>query len=210
MFRAIPSPIVLPAPSTATCVLDVIGSLLAREAQVARTMRGARPRRTVAAMSKLGIYLNDHYAAATGAVQLARRAAASNRETQYGHALADLATEIEEDRQALKLLMQRLGVRSDPAKAAVAWSAEKLGRLKLNGQLSGYSPLSRLEELEILSLGVEGKLAVWQALQQAVDHGIAEAELETLIKRARAQRRRLERYRLQAAVEALGAPDNDT
>jgi hypothetical protein len=153
-------------------------------------------------MSALAIYLNDHHAGAVAAVALARRAARSNRGTRYGETLATLATEIEEDRQALKLIMQRLGVRSDPAKAAVAWSAEKLGRLKLNGQLTGYSPLSRLEELEILSLGVEGKLAMWRALAH-VDHGVPEAELGPLIERALSQRRRLERQRRQAAAEAL-------
>jgi hypothetical protein len=84
----------------------------------------------------------------------------------------------------------------------VAWSAEKVGRLKLNGQLTGYSPLSRLEELEILSLGVEGKLAMWRALDRA---GVPEADLEILIKRAQSQRRRLERQRLDAATEALAA-----
>jgi hypothetical protein len=154
-------------------------------------------------MSKLGIYLSDHHAASVAAVQLARRAAQSNRGTRHGEVLATLAAEIEEDRQALRLIMQRLGVRPDPAKAAVAWSAEKLGRLKLNGQLTGYSPLSRLEELEILSLGVEGKLGMWRALQRGLDHGIPEAELDTLIKRAMSQRRRLERQRLDAAEEAL-------
>jgi hypothetical protein len=154
-------------------------------------------------MSKLAIYLNDHYAGSTAAVQLARRAARSNRGTPCGEVLATLAAEIEEDRQALRLIMQRLGIRSDPAKAVVAWSAEKLGRLKLNGQLTGYSPLSRLEELEILSIGVEGKLAMWRALGRAVDHGVPEAELETLIKRARSQRRRLERLRREAAAEAF-------
>jgi len=109
--------------------------------------------------------------------------------------------------------MQRLGIGADRAKAAIAWTAEKLGRLKLNGRLTGYSPLSRLEELEILSLGVEGKLALWQALGHALDHGIPEAELETLIKRARSQRRRLERQRLEAASAALAgedAPSTDT
>jgi hypothetical protein len=154
-------------------------------------------------MSKLAIYLNDHYAASVGAVQLARRVAASNHGTSYGEALARLAEEIEEDRQSLALIMRRLDIQPDRAKAAVAWSAEKLGRLKLNGQLTGYSPLSRLEELEILSLGVEGKLALWQALERALDHGVPEAELETLIKRGRAQRRLLERHRLAAAEEAL-------
>ncbi len=157
------------------------------------------------ALSKLAIYLNDHHAASVGAVALARRAAQSNRGTRFGEQLAVLAAEIEEDRQALRLIMQRLGIRADPAKAAVAWSAEKLGRLKLNGQLTGYSPLSRLEELEVLSLGVEGKLAMWQTLGRAAQHGIPEAELEPLIKRARAQRRRLERQRLEAAAEAFRA-----
>lgn len=154
-------------------------------------------------MSKLGIYLGDHYAASIAAVELARRAAQSNRGTRCGEVLEILAAEIEEDRQALKLIMQRLGIRPDPAKTAVAWSAEKLGRLKLNGQLTGYSPLSRLEELEILSLGVEGKLAMWRALGRGLADGVPEAELDALIKRALSQRRRLERQRFDAAAEAL-------
>jgi hypothetical protein len=154
-------------------------------------------------MSKLAIYLGDHYAASVAAANLARRAAQSNRGTRYGDVLAALAAEIEEDRQSLRLIMQRLGIRPDRAKAAVAWGAEKLGRLKFNGQLTGYSPLSRLEELEILSLGVEGKLGMWRALERGVDHGIPEAELDALIKRAQSQRRRLERQRLEAAPEAL-------
>jgi hypothetical protein len=153
--------------------------------------------------SKLAIYLGDHYAASIGASQLARRAAGSNRGTRYGEVLAALADEIEEDRHALRSIMQRLGIRPDRTKAAVAWGAEKLGRLKLNGQVTGYSPLSRLEELEILALGVEGKLAMWQALERAANPGIPETELQDLIKRARSQRRRLERPRLDAAAEAL-------
>jgi hypothetical protein len=154
-------------------------------------------------MSKLATYLNDHYAASVGAVQLARRVAGSNRGTRYGETLATLASEIDEDRQALALIMQRLGIRTDRVKATVAWSAEKLGRLKLNGQVTGYSPLSRLEELEILELGVTGKLLLWEALRRAAPAGVPEAELEPLIKRAQSQRRRLERQRREAAAEAL-------
>jgi hypothetical protein len=167
----------------------------------------------VVALTLLATYLNDHHAAAVAAVQLARRAAGSNRGTPYGEVLEVLAVEIEEDRQALRLIMQRLGVGTDHAKAAVAWSAEKLGRLKLNGQLTGYSPLSRLEELELLELGVQGKLLMWQTLGQVGDAGLPEAELDRLIRRARSQRRRLERQRLAAVGEALGdgdAPRNGT
>jgi hypothetical protein len=159
----------------------------------------------VVVVSRLGIYLNDHYAASVGGVQLARRVAGSNRGTSYGDVLVALAGEIDEDREALQLIMQRLGIRPDRAKAGLAWGAEKLGRLKPNGQLTGYSPLSRLEELEILSLGVEGKLALWRALERAGNPGIPEAELHVLIERARSQRERLERLRLDAAAEALSA-----
>jgi hypothetical protein len=157
----------------------------------------------VALNSRLGIYLNDHMAAATGAVELVRRAAGSNRDTPYGEALAELQTEIEQDRETLGSIMGRLGVRTDPARQALAWTAEKLGRLKLNGQLTGYSPLSRLEELEILALGVTGKLQLWEALRRLPPDGIAETELAELTDRARSQRERLEALRLQAADEAL-------
>jgi len=153
-------------------------------------------------MSRLAIYLNDHMAASTGAVELARRAAGSNRGTPYGETLAQLQTEIEEDRAALRAIMERLGIGVDRARTALAWGAEKLGRLKLNGQLTGYSPLSRLEELEILELGVTGKLLLWEALKQT---DVPASELDPLIERARSQRERLERLRIQAAGEAIAA-----
>jgi hypothetical protein len=156
----------------------------------------------------LAIYLNDHMAAATGAMELVRRAAASNRGTPYGAALAQLRIEIEEDRAALASIMDRLGVRIDRARTAVAWSAEKLGRLKLNGQLTGYSPLSRLEEIEILELGVTGKLLLWEALGRALPPGVSGDELSALADRARDQRRRLEPIRLEAASDALGEETN--
>jgi len=151
----------------------------------------------------LPIYLNDHLAAAVGAVQLARRAARQNRGLEYGEALERLATEIDEDRHALLDLMKQLGVRGDRVKLLASVAGEKLGRFKLNGELTRYSPLSRLEELELLSLGVEGKLALWRALRANVD---ADVDFDALIQRATAQRRRLERLRVKAAAEALVAP----
>ena len=53
-----------------------------------------------------------------------------------------------------------MSARTTP-KSAGAWTAEKFGRLKPNGQLTGYSPLSRLVELEGLKLGITGKLGLW-------------------------------------------------
>jgi hypothetical protein len=151
------------------------------------------------------IYLNDHLAGATGGLELAKRSRAQNEGNEYGGFLAELVREIEEDRKTLETLMDRLEVGRDRLKGTAAWAAEKLGRLKLNGQLTGYSPLSRLLELELLSLGVEGKLSLWRSLKQAApsDDRLREFDFEALIRRAQAQRRRLERHRLRAAKEAL-------
>lgn len=155
---------------------------------------------------RLSIYLNDHLAGSTVGASLARRAAGSNEGTSYGPVLDALAGEIEEDRRSLLEVMDRLSVGQDRVKTAVAWGAEKVGRLKLNGELLRYSPLSRLEEIEALSLGVEGKLALWRALRRThgSDPRLAGVDLDELIDRARSQRRRLERQRVRAADEALG------
>jgi len=93
----------------------------------------------------------------------------------------------------------------DPVKHALAWTAEKAGRLKLNGQVLGHSPLSRLVELEGLSVGVTGKLCLWLSLGAAYgqDSRLQGVDLTELARRARDQRQRLERVRRKAAVEAL-------
>jgi hypothetical protein len=75
---------------------------------------------------RLAIYLNDHMAASTGAVELVRRAAASNRGPHYGETLAELRVEIAEDRDALASIMDRLGIGVDRVRTALGWSAEKL------------------------------------------------------------------------------------
>jgi hypothetical protein len=154
----------------------------------------------------LPIYLNDHLAAAVGATQLIRRAAGSNRDSSYGEPLAHLAEEINDDRHALQDLLKRLGIRADVVKIVASVGAERLGRLKLNGELLRYSPLSRLLELELLLLGVTGKLALWRALRAELggDPGTDGVDFDELIERATSQRRRLERLRERAAAEALG------
>jgi hypothetical protein len=53
--------------------------------------------------------------------------------------------------------MDELRFGGDKVKNIAAWGIEKVGRLKLNGQLTGYSPLSRVVELEGLLAGIAGK-----------------------------------------------------
>jgi len=169
------------------------------------------PRRSTASRDKLlSIYLNDHLAGATFGVELAKRTRASNEGTSLGDFLDGLVREIEADREALKKLMRELGVRSDRVKASGAWAAEKLGRLKLNGQLRGYSPLSRLVELEALYLGIRGKQEMWITLQRTVADAVPGFEFEELRLRAERQAAEVEEQRVEAAEAALGSPGSNT
>jgi hypothetical protein len=156
----------------------------------------------------IAIYLNDHLAGATGGLELARRAHGANRGTDFEEPLARLAAEIAEDRDALVDVMVRLGVTRDPVKVWAGWLAEKVGRLKLNGRIAGYSPLSRVVEFEGLALGVEGKRALWRALAGVVaeDARLEGVDLAALGRRAERQRRLIERERLRAAAIAFGPP----
>ena len=153
----------------------------------------------------LAIYLNDHLAGATAGRELARRSAASNRASSYGSFLADLAVQISEDRQSLIELMGALDVRIDRFKVIGARAVEKAERLKLNGSFLSYSPLSRVLEIEGLTLGVNGKLALWGSLQELKvgEPRIDAIDLALLIERGQQQLSRLESERLRAVTEAF-------
>ena len=102
--------------------------------------------------------------------------------------------------------MAELGVKADRAKVAVGWAAEKMGRLKPNAQLRGYSPLSPLVELEGLLVGIQGKLSLWRALAEvAAALGLDPARLQGLAARALSQQADVERHRLDVARKALTA-----
>lgn len=158
-------------------------------------------------MDLLAIYLNDHLAGATAGRELARRAASSNRRSDYGRFLDLLATDIDEDREALLDIMRSFGAPVDPLKVLGGWGAEKVGRFKLNGRVLGYSPLSRVIELEALALGVRGKLGLWRTLELLGPERpeLESFELSHLIARAERQLNEIESYRLRAAAEAFGA-----
>jgi hypothetical protein len=156
-------------------------------------------------MRQLDVYLSDHLAGATVGVELSRRAANSNRGTPTGEFLEQLHEDIVEDRRTLIAVVHALEADASPAKSVLGWAAEKAGRLKLNGQLRGYSPLSRLIELEGLETGVTGKRSLWEALARAFpdDERLARFDLEALVRRAEHQLKGLREQHLSVAREAL-------
>lgn len=155
----------------------------------------------------LRTYLNDHLAGATLGCDHARQIEDRNAGTPLGDVMAKLAADIEEDRDKLQQLMERLDVPKNPVKQATAWLAEKAGRVKFSGASAGDQNLGNFLALETLSLGVEGKRSLWVALQQVegIYPQLETTELETLIDRAESQRKTLEEERLAAARSAFAA-----
>lgn len=153
----------------------------------------------------LSIYLNDHLAGATLGRELSRRIAGHNRAHPDGPTLQQLAQEIDEDRETLLAIMGALDVGTDRLKVVSGWAGEKLGRLKLNGRLLGFSPLSRLVELEGLLLGVRGKQKLWESLQLIADQEsrLDAAQLIGLLDRAQRQFEQLDGCHRRAVHEAF-------
>jgi hypothetical protein len=154
----------------------------------------------------LATYLNDHLLGATAGGELVRRAARENEGSDLGAFLSELAAALDADRDSLLAVMEELGVKTDRVKVAAGWVVEKVGRLKPNAQLRGYSPLSPLVELEGLLIGIQGKLAMWRALAEIADElGLDRTRLQELAVRAEGQQADVERHRVPVARRALTA-----
>jgi hypothetical protein len=152
----------------------------------------------------LAIYLSDHHAGSTAGTELARRAARHNAGTRIGAVLDDVVREIAADRASLEELMQVLEVRTSPVKRTLAFLSERAARLKTNGRLFTYSPLSRVVELEGLALGILGKLALWEGFADVPAlQGIPGFDFTELAGRARSQHAAVEECRLQAVELAF-------
>ncbi|HEX2258878.1 MAG TPA: hypothetical protein VHJ40_03950 [Actinomycetota bacterium] len=76
--------------------------------------------------------------------------------------------EIEGQKDVLERVMHENEMSPSRVKVAAVRLGERLGRLKLNGRLLRYSPLSRVVELEGLYLVSHMRLMLWQALGQLV------------------------------------------
>lgn len=176
-------------------------------AQGSRALKSAAANIKRSAQDPLGIYLNDHLAGATGGLELARRVTRAGHVPAPPAELRQFAQEVAEDRDALLQMMGALGISVRGYKVWAAWAGEKAGRLKPNGHLATRSPLSNLEELELMRLGVEGKAAGWRTLRVLADRDrrLDAAQLDELISRARRQADFLEESRIKAARQVTDA-----
>lgn len=155
----------------------------------------------------LATYLNDHLAGAVAALQLLEHLERAHSGTRVARALSELRAEIAADRETLESLMTRLHVTESRPRKATAWLAERLGWLKLQLDDSGHGAFRLFESLEAVSLGIDGKLALWRTLAAVAPAvpDVSGLDYETLMRRATEQHGRAEALRLQAALAALAA-----
>ena len=149
-------------------------------------------------------YIQDHLAGALFAVGLLGELRQQDYDTEVAQFATQLLAEVEDDRSTLKNLAERLGDQSDSLKDAAAWVAQKASSVKLDLE----SPLGVFEAIEMLSLGVLGKLALWNALQtiRTTNENLSNLDLDQLKVRAERQHRELEALRLKLAATTLGRP----
>jgi hypothetical protein len=152
----------------------------------------------------LTTYLNDHLAGSVVALELLELLPPLVRPAERD-ILNGLRTEIREDQQLLKELLEQLGEKESPMRKVAAWITEKLGEVKLKFDDPGDGELRVLEALEALGLGVQGKLGLWRALRtiSAADSRLRAVDFGRLERRALDQFERVDRLRLQFARTAL-------
>jgi hypothetical protein len=147
--------------------------------------------------------LNDHLAGSVIAVEILEHLLTEASDSMPE--LHALKADIEEDRHQLKMLMDRLGITESRVRKVTSWIAEQLAEVKFAADDESRGQLQRLERLEALGIGIDGKFALWRALDAAAElaPALREVDYEHLAQRAQQQRSRVEVLRVQAARLAL-------
>ena len=154
-------------------------------------------------MSKaLATYVHDHLAGAQFAVSLLEDLRDQKEDQRVADVARTLLPEIEADRAELQALADRVGHAGRGVKEAAAWIAQKASRAKL----TPGDPLGTYESVEMLSLGILGKLSLWNALKTLPrDVALAPLDLERLTTRAIDQHAVADHLRLSLARGALSS-----
>lgn len=151
-------------------------------------------------------YLVDHLAGADAALDLIDELAGEH-DGDLARFFRELHIEIRHDRDELERLLHHFGWERSTLRSAGAKLVGKAAQLRLVGADARGAAFRRLEALDMLQGGIEGKRALWRAMQAAAerDRSLAVLDYAALEARAASQRDRVDQVRLDAAREALPA-----
>ena len=151
----------------------------------------------------LAIYLHDHLGAANFALELLETWHRDSEPPDFARWAGELHDVIAADREILRQIIERVGEGSYSPKEALGWIAEKISRYKLSHRRP--PEFARFEGLEVLALGIFGKLSLWETLQLLASHDarLAGCDYPKLAESARSQHSEVERRRLELIHAAL-------
>ncbi len=151
----------------------------------------------------LATYLNDHFSGSLTTIETLEHL--ETEVSDFRSELAVLKAEIKADHDQLQALMDRLGIAISRIRKVTGWIAEQLAEAKFEVDDESKGSLRRLERLETISMGIDGKTALWRALSAAAEAvpELRGPDYERLAQRAQEQRSRVEILRLRAARLAL-------
>ena len=102
-------------------------------------------------------YMKDHFAGSVAAIELLNHLISSHRGKTHEQFFICLRDEVVEDQEVLRGLLQDLDAEGGALRNTTAFLSEKLARIKLLLENPTGGQLARLEKLEALALGIEGK-----------------------------------------------------
>ncbi len=150
----------------------------------------------------LETYFQDHLAGASTAIEVIGLLLKHSREPILTNLLSALMVEVQEDKSALEGLVTTMGMSPSTLKDSAGWIGARFVTFKAR---AGKSPFGAFEGLEFLSMGIQGKLHLWKALQRspACENAMNRPDFGTFIERAVAQHRKVEELRLALAAVVL-------
>jgi hypothetical protein len=126
-----------------------------------------------------------------------------NDDQEFRQFASVLLPEIQADDQTLRHIAEKTGSGPGGIKQVGGWLLETAARLKL-GQ-TGSRSFELFQSMELLALGVQGKLSLWKALRAALgqDARLRGYDFDSLIVRAQEQYDKVESQRLKLAQSVL-------
>lgn len=152
----------------------------------------------------LSLYMNDHVSGATAGVARLNHMAKQYQDTPHGENLNRIERELREERAFYLELIKRRDLPQRSYRQAIAWVAERAGRLKLNRRLLSTSPMTPVLESELMQSAIVGKLNGWRTLAEYSDTlGVDKEVFERFIGQAERQIAELESMHAWARATAF-------
>lgn len=152
----------------------------------------------------LAVYLDDHLAGSVAALKMMEELIQLESGRALEAKLRELHAEVLDEQRGVRDLLERIRSSPSPVKQAAAWLSEKVGEGRLALSARTHPALARMQALEALALGLQGKLALYRVLAElAPDDRRLHGDFAALADRTTRQHAMVEHERLAAARAAF-------